>query len=1114
MALVSPGISISINDQSQYVNSNVGSTPLVILATAQDKTYNGAAATGTSKSMAGVLQSFTSQRDLVTAMGTPTFQLSSAGTPLNGSELNEYGLLTAYSALGISNQLFAIRADIDLKQLTGTSVRPQGTEADGTDWLNIASTEFGIYSLNSSTSSFSDVSSNLLLITNPAQVFDDSNFAYNVPTPIASIGNQGSFALVFVDTNGNTPDTIRLFYKASSLSVSLANQWVQVGSTNWQNSVPTIVGTIVPGGSNPPLIGSSTLTINTITVTTGSGVTTVAGLASAINSASIPGVSAIVSNSGLLVLFATSSAKSNGSVADGKMIITDGTNTPLAKCGISGGSYYCPYFFYGSYAQAPSGGWFATDSQPRPTGSIWWKTTSTGTGWSPAISQYSASQDAWIPTTAPAYVNQASAIASIDPTGGGINIAQGQIVAVYQADDTTANNLKFLVRTATGKATGTGATPTSFASGNTYTIQASQLGTSVLSSTVVTTSGTSAQSFVADILNANIPYVTAQITNNGTIAITHTLGGVIYITQTSGAPLTNAGFVTNTSGSTGYTTGYVAGTPSVITISNFGNLTSDIVYSATTPAANPATGTMWYYSNPADIDIMINNNGWKGYKNVSADVRGYNLGNTDSNGVIVSASQPTSQSDGSALVPGDLWLNSSDLINYPNLSRVSSVTNGVATWVAINKADQTSNNGIIFADARWDNSGTTDPVSGVFPPITSLLSSNYIDEDAPDYRLYPRGTLLFNTRRSGFNVKKFVANYFNAVSFPNPGSIPGTSGTLPTVTDAWVSVSGLQEDGSMFAGPAAQRNLVVTAMQAAVNSNTDVLDANYKFNLLVAPGYPELIPGLVTLNDNRGDTGFVIGDTPMTLTPTATDLTQWNDNTGAWAGKGLTTASPYLAVYYPAGLTTDLAGNTVAVPASHAVLRTYLHNDNVSHPWFAPAGVNRGLVSNLSDIGYVSKTTGEFIHNGINQGLRDSLYTLAINPIAQLPGVGLVVWGQETRSGDTTARNRVNVVRLENYLRTIFASISNAFLFEPNDTITRKSIATQIESALNNLLSLRGLYDFLVICDTSNNTSATIANNQLYVDVAIEPMRDVEFIYIPIAIYNPGTIASLGQAST
>ena len=196
MALVSPGVSISINDQSQYVASNVGSVPLVILATAQDKTYNNAAATGTSKANAGKLQAFTSQRDLITAMGTPTFQLSAAGTPLNGSELNEYGLLTAYSALGLSNQLFAIRADVNLNELVGTSNRPVGMVDDGTYWLDLANTEFGIYSSNGTTpASFTSVSP--LLITDTSQVVTISD----VPTPIAAVGAQGSYALVFVGEN-------------------------------------------------------------------------------------------------------------------------------------------------------------------------------------------------------------------------------------------------------------------------------------------------------------------------------------------------------------------------------------------------------------------------------------------------------------------------------------------------------------------------------------------------------------------------------------------------------------------------------------------------------------------------------------------------------------------------------------------------------------------------------------------------------------------------------------------------------------------------------------------------------------------------------------------------
>ena len=504
---------------------------------------------------------------------------------------------------------------------------------------------------------------------------------------------------------------------------------------------------------------------------------------------------------------------------------------------------------------------------------------------------------------------------------------------------------------------------------------------------------------------------------------------------------------------------------------------------------------------------MINNSGWKGYKNgVTSDARGYDLTATDPAGVIISATQPVSQTDGTAIVAGDLWLDSSDLVNYPSLYRYTGTT-----WVVIDNSDHITSNGIIFADARWDSTGTSDVISDDLPLVTTLLASNFIDQDAPDYRLYPRGTLLFNTRRSGFSVKQYVAEYFTDSAFPSLPTVPGAASNLPTYTGTWVTVSGNNAQGVMNAGAAAQRQLVVAAMQSAIDSNIDSREDNYRFNLLVAPGYPELIDNLVTLNNDRTNTGFVIGDTPMTLEPTSSALTAWSTNAN---GDGLATASPYLAVYYPAGMANDLSGNSVVVPSSHAALRTYLYNDNVGYQWFAPAGTHRGLVDNLSDIGYINATTGSFIHNGINQGTRDLLYSTNINPICQLPGTGLVVWGQNTRSGDSTSRNRVNVVRLENYLRTIFKSVSNGFLFEPNDQITRKTLARQLESALHDVLSKRGIYDFLVICDTNNNPASVIANNQLYVDVAIEPMKDVEFIYIPIALYNPGTVANLGMAST
>jgi len=1111
MALVSPGIQISINDQSQYVSNAVGSVPLVVLATSENKTYNGALAAGTSKANAGKLQSFTSQRDLVSAFGTPTFRKSAAGTPVHAGELNEYGLMTAYSALGLGNQLYAIRADIDLDQLVGTSVRPSNTPADGTYWLDTINTEFGIYSLNRTDSNFDHVSP--LLITDASQVELDTDFAFDVPKPRASVGAMGSYALVLVNHDGTNPKPLRLWKKTSTDSVSVdyngpgSNAWVQVGSTAWQYSVP-----VVTSLASPTLTSGTTLIINGHTVTlTG---TTVSSLATDINTSAITGVRAAAVGT-KLALFCTSAATS------GKIAIASGTMNVNTVLGIAPADYHAPYLFYGNYAERPSGGWYSVDTAPRPTGSIWWKLGSTGTGLNVVLKQYNAATGTFASLNAPVYYNLNDAIYGLDPVGGGVNIQHGQTVVTYSSSDTTSNGLRVFVQRPntsfepTGEAVAFAGAPVTFTAGDSFSIDWTQPGIMEVGAPVTITlgensGGTTAADFVTEILAANIPYVTAALTSTGTISITHATGGQILLTEISGSPLADAGFAADANGQptkgSGYTQNIVTGT---FNIGKFNLITSDSNFKITdsAPYASPANGTYWYYSNAAEVDVMVNNNGWKGYKNISSDARGYNLTNTDDNGVIISATQPTSQSTGAQLVAGDLWLDSSDLENYPRIYRYTGTV-----WSAMDTTDQITSNGIVFADARWDTNGSADPITDNLPATTDLLTSDYIDLDAPDYRLFPRGALLFNTRRSGYNVKKFVTNYYNDVSYPDVGANSlGYPSSLPTVKNAWVSASGLNDNGSMKAGTAAQRAIVVAALSSAVDSNLEIREDLYQFNLLVAPGYPELIDNLVTLNTDRGETGFVIGDTPMTLPATTTAISNWNSNT---TGNGLATASPYLGVYYPSGVTTDLSGNTVAVPPSYAVLRTFLYSDNVSYPWFAPAGTHRGLVSNIQDVGYVNANTGAWVHNSIGQGLRDALYTLSINPITQLPGVGIVVWGQETKSGSSTARNRVNVVRLENYLRNIFKSIANGFLFEPNDQITRKSIATQIESSLNDILSKRGVYDFLVVCDGTNNTSSTIANNQLYVDVAIEPARDVEFIYIPIALYNPGALASLGTSST
>jgi len=271
---------------------------------------------------------------------------------------------------------------------------------------------------------------------------------------------------------------------------------------------------------------------------------------------------------------------------------------------------------------------------------------------------------------------------------------------------------------------------------------------------------------------------------------------------------------------------------------------------------------------------------------------------------------------------------------------------------------------------------------------------------------------------------------------------------------------------------------------------------------------------LISLNTDNGESAFIVADTPARLAPDATTLSNWGNNAAGAAVDGevgLIENNAYSAVYYPWGYTSDLLGNYIVVPPSHIMLRTIALSDNVSYPWFAPAGVRRGGVTNASSVGYVEAATGEFKTVALNTGQRDTLAAVHVNPITYLAGTGLVAYGQKTRQLVASSLDRINVARLVIYMRYQLNVIAKPFIFEPNDTITRNEIKQQIEKFLLELVGQRALYDYLVVCDSSNNTPARIDANELHVDIAIEPVKAVEFIYIPLRLENTGAIKGLGK---
>ncbi len=1081
MALVSPGVQVTVIDQSNYAPTAIGSVPYLLVATAQDKVAPGgtAIAVGTLAENAGKVFNITSQRDLVTTFGTPIFKTTAAGAPINADEQNEYGLLAAYSALGVSNTVYVQRANVDLGGLTGTTVRPLDDPATGSFWLDTTLTNWGIYEWNAATQEFTQKT---------VTVVSDTDLLVANVTPNVSVGAIGDYAVNVLD------DTNPIFYKIYN------NTWQLVGNTGWQAAIPTITGSV----TNATISANANISINStnVTVATGANLTTVAA---SINSAAITGISARVSSTSQLILTATTTA-TNGSIA-----ITNGNATPLADLGITAGTYLgaavaaSPYFTIPNWQSANLAANIGT-----PTGSVWQKASSLGNGLNLSVKKYNGVTSAWETLTAPDYDTVFAATFGLDPTGGGQNIAQGSIFTQYDAYDTTNSTLGNYLwyRKNSGSTVVTGATTSPVAAniGASFTLQTRANATLANTTTyTVSISTASVTGFINAVSAASIPDVTAALSSTGAMTLVHALGGDIILTDGAGTPLANVGFTV--AGTNIYDSPASAG--SALIGSNWEPLSVETyTTSATQPFVAPVNDTYWYYNTPARVDIMISNgSAWLGYRNLASDIRGYNLTTTNSTGPILSSTAPTAQDDGTVLVYGDLWLNTTDLENYPSLYRWQSVS-GVNQWVLIDNTDNTSQNGIIFADARWSTTGNVNPVTGTLPTITALGVSNYVDLDAPDPLFYPRGMLLFNTRASGFNVKQYKSAYFTSAAYPNE--------SLPARQDTWLTVSGFDTSNVPNFGRKAQRGVVVAALKSSIDSSTALREDQNVFNLIACPGYPELMPNMVVLNEDRDNTAFIVGDTPMRLPATGTAIQAWADNTAGATSTGedgIITVSPYVGVYYPSGQTNDLSGNAVAVPPSYAVLRAIIKSDNISYPWLAPAGTRRGLIDNLNTIGYVDADSGQFISIGVTQGLRDVMYTNKINPLTNLPGTGLVIYGQKTLATEPSSLDRINVARLVNYLRLQLNTLARPFIFEPNDPITRNAIAAVVSSLLNDLVAKRGITDYLVVCDGTNNTAERIARNELYVDVAIQPTKDVEFIYIPIRLKNPGEIQADNIAS-
>ena len=409
--LVSPGVNVSVIDESFYVPSDAGTTPLIIVASGQDK-KNGAGdgtAAGTTTANANNVFLISSQRELTETFGDPKFYTDSGGNPINGYELNEYGLQAAYSFLGLANKAFVLRVNVNLSDLVGSANAPTANPDNGTYWFDLTSSSYGIFEWSKTNQAFTAITPTLITAV--------TDLVGNAATgdPKTNIGSKGDYAI------NTTTDTNPIYFKNDQ------NAWVQVGSADWHISHPTIEGTETSG----TLTDGQSIVINGITVTLDG--TTFSALATSINATPIQNVSAAVdATTGKLEIYHNGGLTGDSSGGQNTIRIKNGTGTILTTVGITAGTYKGVSFEQKSHANRPT---WSTSEDNRPNGSVWYKTTSPNSGSNKVVKLYSSASASFSTVEAPLHANNHTAIFKLDPANGGTGLAAGTLYTQFNVTE-------------------------------------------------------------------------------------------------------------------------------------------------------------------------------------------------------------------------------------------------------------------------------------------------------------------------------------------------------------------------------------------------------------------------------------------------------------------------------------------------------------------------------------------------------------------------------------------------------------------------------------------------------------------------------------------------------
>ena len=266
-------------------------------------------------------------------------------------------------------------------------------------------------------------------------------------------------------------------------------------------------------------------------------------------------------------------------------------------------------------------------------------------------------------------------------------------------------------------------------------------------------------------------------------------------------------------------------------------------------------------------------------------------------------------------------------------------------------------------------------------------------------------------------------------------------------------------------------------------SNADEFD----INLVAIPGVLHSLHSPITTHaidmcENRGDCFYVM------------DSSGINDNIASAVSTTEGLDTNYAGTYYPWVKILDFDRNKpIWIPPSVVLPGVIAFNDRVSAEWFAPAGLNRGGLTEVVEV----KTR-------LTQAERDTLYEARVNPIAVFPSTGVCVWGQKTLQGRPSALDRINVRRLLIASKKFIASSTRYLVFEQNTSQTRTRFLNIVNPYLESIQQRQGLYAFRVIMDESNNTPDIIDRNILYGQLYLQPAKTAEFIILDFNIQSTG----------